>query len=82
MAEKVDAVDADFFEKEIVYHIDGRQIEYLDEINHTPKTEPLGNAAITLLPIKWREPFGLVMIESMAISTTVIGIIPNALERN
>jgi hypothetical protein len=39
MAGKVDAVNANFFEKEIVFHIDGRQIEYLDEINHTQKTE-------------------------------------------
>jgi hypothetical protein len=40
MAVKVDAVDAKFFEQEIVSHIDGKQIEYLDEINHTPRTEP------------------------------------------
>ncbi|MBD2347054.1 glycosyltransferase family 4 protein [Anabaena subtropica] len=74
MAGKVDAVDANFFEQEIVPHIDGRQIEYLGEINHTQKVELLGNAAVTLFPINWQEPFGLVMIESMATGTPVIGM--------
>lgn len=36
--------------------------------------ELLGNAAVTLFPISWREPFGLVMVESMATVTPVIGI--------
>ncbi len=34
----------------------------------------LGNAAITLFPISWQEPFGLVMIESMATGTPVMAI--------
>ncbi|QLE55719.1 glycosyltransferase family 4 protein [Nostoc sp. TCL26-01] len=74
MAGKVDAVDLKFFEQEIAPHIDGQQIEYLGEITHTEKTELLGNAAITLFPITWQEPFGLVMIESMATGTPVIAM--------
>jgi glycosyltransferase involved in cell wall biosynthesis len=74
MAGKVDVRDARFFEQEIVPHIDGQQVEYLGEINHAEKAELLGNAAITLFPINWQEPFGLVMIESMATGTPVIAI--------
>ncbi|MFH7029954.1 MAG: glycosyltransferase family 4 protein [Heteroscytonema crispum UTEX LB 1556] len=74
MAGKVDVVDKEFFDKEIAPHIDGQQIEFLGEVNHTEKAELLGNAAITLFPITWEEPFGLVMIESMATGTPVIGI--------
>ncbi len=44
------------------------------EINHAEKTELLGNAAITLFPINWQEPFGLVMTESMATGTPVIAM--------
>ncbi|MCX7595906.1 MAG: glycosyltransferase family 4 protein [Fischerella sp.] len=72
MAGKVDVVDSEFFEKEIAPQIDGRQIQYLGEVNHAEKAELLGNAAITLFPITWQEPFGLVMIESMATGTPVI----------
>jgi glycosyltransferase involved in cell wall biosynthesis len=74
MAGKVDTVDTKFFEAEIAPQIDGQQIEFLGEVNHTEKAELLGNAAITLFPITWHEPFGLVMIESMAAGTPVIGI--------
>ncbi|MDB9374414.1 glycosyltransferase family 4 protein [Nodularia sphaerocarpa] len=74
MAGKVDVGDSQFFQQEIVPHIDGQQIQYLGEINHAEKAELLGNAAITLFPINWQEPFGLVMIESMATGTPVIAM--------
>ncbi len=74
MAGKVDVVDKKFFEQEIAPQIDGQQIQYLGEINHAEKAELLGNAAVTLFPISWQEPFGLVMIESMATGTPVIGM--------
>jgi glycosyltransferase involved in cell wall biosynthesis len=74
MAGKIDLVDSKFFEQEIAPHIDGQQIEYLGEVNLAQKAELLGNAAITLFPITWQEPFGLVMIESMATGTPVIAM--------
>ncbi|BAZ41291.1 group 1 glycosyl transferase [Calothrix sp. NIES-4101] len=74
MAGKIDLVDAEFFEREIAPHIDGKQIEYLGEINNAEKSELLGNASVALFPITWHEPFGLVMIESMAAGTPVIAI--------
>jgi glycosyltransferase involved in cell wall biosynthesis len=74
MAGKVDVVDKEFFDSEIAPHIDGKQIEFLGEVNHSQKAELLGKAAVTLFPITWQEPFGLVMVESMASGTPVIGI--------
>ncbi|MBF2064250.1 MAG: glycosyltransferase family 4 protein [Calothrix sp. C42_A2020_038] len=74
MAGKVDLVDVEFFEREIAPQIDGKQIEYLGEVNNAEKVELLGNATIALFPITWREPFGLVMIESMATGTPVIAM--------
>jgi glycosyltransferase involved in cell wall biosynthesis len=50
----------------------GNGIEYLGEVNHGTKVELLQNARCTLFPIEWEEPFGLVMIESMACGTPVI----------
>lgn len=74
MAGKIDSVDRQFFEKEIAPQIDGKQIEYLGEVNLAEKSELLANASVTLFPITWHEPFGLVMIESMATGTPVIGM--------
>ena len=74
MAGKIDMVDVEYYETQIKPHIDGDQIQFLGEANHAQKNELMGNAVATLFPITWREPFGLVMIESMASGTPVIAM--------
>lgn len=74
LAGKVDVVDIEYFEQFVKPHIDGKQIEYLGEANHAQKNTLMGNAVATLFPITWREPFGLVMVESMAAGTPVIAM--------
>lgn len=74
LAGKVDKVDQTYFEQSIKPHIDGEQIIYLGEANHEQKSVLMGNAVATLFPITWREPFGLVMIESMVTGTPVIAM--------
>jgi len=62
----------------------GGGIEYLGEIGHDEKIELLRNARAMLFPIDWEEPFGLVMIESMACGTPVLasrrGSVPEVIE--
>ncbi len=74
MAGKIDVVDKDFYQEKVEPLIDGEQIQYLGEVSHEDKVKLLGNASVTLFPISWREPFGLVMIESMATGTPVVGM--------
>ncbi len=74
IAGKIDQVDQRYFEEQIKPEIDGEQIQFLGEANHAQKNILLGNAFATLFPITWPEPFGLVMIESMAAGTPVIAM--------
>jgi glycosyltransferase involved in cell wall biosynthesis len=74
MAGKVDMVDREFFREEIEPHFDGEQIIYIGEVNHAQKVELMRNAYATLCPVTWPEPFGLVLIESMACGTPVLAL--------
>jgi glycosyltransferase involved in cell wall biosynthesis len=85
VAAKVDDVDADYFAERIKPLLArGGEVEFVGEINEEQKDEFLGNAAATLFPIDWPEPFGLVMIESAARGTPVLafrsGSVPEVIE--
>lgn len=62
-------------------HVDA---EVLEQPPHDVKVRAYQNAAATLFPIHWREPFGLVMVESMSAGTPVIayrnGSVPEVLQ--
>lgn len=62
----------DYFESKIKPEIGKNGIEYLGELGEEGKQDLLSNAKAMLFPIAWDEPFGLVMIESMACATPVI----------
>ena len=80
---KQDPKEVEYFAQYVEPHLlDG--IEYLGEVTHGQKVELLQDARVTLFPIEWEEPFGLVMIESMACGTPVIatrwGAVPEVIE--
>lgn len=72
IAAKVDPSDHDYMETEIRPLLDHPLIDFIGEIGEDEKSEFLGNAYALLFPIDWVEPFGLVLIESMACGTPVI----------
>jgi len=85
MAAKVDPVDQAWFEAVVRPVLDrSPHVEFIGEINDSQKQEFLGNAKALLFPICWPEPFGLVMIESMACGTPVVafacGSVPEVME--
>jgi glycosyltransferase involved in cell wall biosynthesis len=72
IAAKVDAADRTYFDTVIQPLLNGPGVEFVGEIGDEQKSEFLGNARALLFPIQWPEPFGLVMIESMACGTPVL----------
>lgn len=70
---RVSSWEEEFFNKAVKPHIDGKKVEFIGEITLKEKVKLYQNAYATLMPNRWREPFGLVMTESMACGTPVIG---------
>jgi glycosyltransferase involved in cell wall biosynthesis len=75
--------ERDYFERQVRPNLEWG-IEYLGEVSHEEKVALLQGARATLFPISWEEPFGLVMIESMACGTPVLatrwGAVPEVIE--
>jgi glycosyltransferase involved in cell wall biosynthesis len=84
IAAKVDKVDEQYFEAKIKPLLNSSLVEFIGEVNDAEKNVLLGGARALLFPIDWPEPFGLVMIESLACGTPVVafecGSVPEVLE--
>ncbi len=72
IAAKIDRVDAEYVDRAIERLLDHPLVEFVGEIGQSEKEAFLGNARALLFPIDWPEPFGLVMIESLACGTPVV----------
>jgi glycosyltransferase involved in cell wall biosynthesis len=72
VAAKVDPADQDYYENQVRMLFDDPLVEYVGEVTDAEKDAFLGQALALLFPIKWPEPFGLVMAEAMATGTPVI----------
>ena len=63
-----------YFRERIQPALDGRAVRYLGPVDDAQKNVLLGGAAALLMPIQWDEPFGIVMAESLACGTPVVGL--------
>jgi glycosyltransferase involved in cell wall biosynthesis len=77
-------MDRHHYDQDIKPLLDSAHARLIGEVDGPAKDEFLSNAAALLFPIRWPEPFGLVMIEALACGTPVIalrrGSVPEIIE--
>ena len=70
-AKMSEPAEREYFMARVVPHLGG-DIEYIGELGRAEKYNFLKDAVCLLNPIRWDEPFGMVMIEAMACGTPVV----------
>ncbi len=73
IAAKVDPMDVEYYEC-VIEPLLGDDTVFVGEIGEDLKPGFYASAAATMFPITWPEPFGIVMIESLAAGTPVIAL--------
>ncbi|MDQ4097911.1 MAG: glycosyltransferase family 4 protein [Actinomycetota bacterium] len=73
MVKRTEPHEYKHWEREVEPRLSGDE-ELIFDSSQELKVDLLGRARATLFPIQWPEPFGLVMIESMACGTPVLAM--------
>jgi glycosyltransferase involved in cell wall biosynthesis len=62
----------DYFRSEIEPHLGSDMVRYVGEVGGTRRKRLFAHARAFLMPIRWAEPFGMVMVEALACGTPVL----------
>ncbi len=62
----------EYFERHVEPAIDGQRVRFLGEVGGAEKKTLFAGAQALLMPIRWPEPFGMVIIESLVCGTPVL----------
>jgi glycosyltransferase involved in cell wall biosynthesis len=78
--------DQAYYDRYLAPHIDGDTVTYVGSVGPAARNRLLGKASALLHPIRFDEPFGLAVVESMACGTPVIafkrGSMPEIIEND
>lgn len=72
LAGPVQPGEQEYFDREVAPHLDDDRVRYVGEVGGDRKRRLFAEARALLMPIRWDEPFGMVMVEALACGTPVI----------
>jgi glycosyltransferase involved in cell wall biosynthesis len=62
----------DYWSKRVAPLLPGADVRHRGQLSRAEKRAVFARASVTLFPVEWEEPFGLVMAESLASGTPVV----------
>lgn len=84
IAAKIDPEDQTYYQERIMPFLKHPLVEFVGEVGEIKKVELLRDSIALIFPIQWPEPFGMVLIESMACGTPVLaynnGSVPEVID--
>ncbi|MDG4797368.1 glycosyltransferase [Micromonospora sp. WMMD1082] len=66
--------DVRYFHDEVAPHLDGDRVRWLGTVAGRDRDTLLAGARATLFPLRWEEPGGTAVVESLALGTPVVAI--------
>jgi len=64
--------DGKYWDKKIAPHVDGENIKYMGMVSRQEVFKYMSKSMAVLMPLRWKEPFGLVVAEALAAGTPSI----------
>jgi glycosyltransferase involved in cell wall biosynthesis len=78
--------DDEYYRRCIAPLVDGTKVEFIGYVGETERSRLLSGARALLYPIRYQEPFGLVLIEAMMCGTPIaamrLGAVPEIVDEN
>jgi glycosyltransferase involved in cell wall biosynthesis len=69
-----DNPDVRFWCDEVAPHVDGARVRWIGTVTGRERDDLVATARAALFPLRWEEPGGTAVVESLALGTPVVGI--------
>lgn len=66
--------DVRFWREQVAPHVDGDRVRWIGTVTGPDRDDLLATARASLFPLRWEEPGGTAVVESLALGTPVVGI--------
>ena len=66
--------DVRFWREKVAPHVDGDRVRWVGTLTGAARDDLVAAAGVALFPLRWNEPGGTAVVESLALGTPVVGI--------